>query len=437
MDSCADNENLSPADISREQFRRANQYLTGLKKGVVDFLNNPKRTVSVCFPIEMADGSVQTFNGYRVLHSSVLGPGKGGIRFHPEVTLEEVVALATLMTWKCSLVEIPFGGAKGGVVCDTKQLDECELRRITRRFIAELAGSIGPHTDIPAPDVYTNEQTMAWVFDTYDMLHPGLNNRPVVTGKPLDLGGSLGRDEAVGRGLLFVIERFLQQVELTGLSSLEGARVVVQGFGQVGYTTALLLKEAGARVIAVSDSQGAIQALNGEELDIEAVAAYKAEHETVVGLPDTRTITNCDLLQLECDILVPAALGNQIRADNADEIRAKIVIEGANRPVTTEADDILSRKGIYVIPDVLANAGGVIVSYFEWVQNIQNQEWDIDKIRGRLKGKMLHATDKVIKRWTQMQAMEDEGLTRDLRTAAMVEAIERLARITLQRGIWP
>ena len=436
MDDCAITENLNPFDISREQFRRANAHLQGLKKGLVDFLNSPKRTISVCFPIEMADGSVRTFVGYRVLHNSVLGPGKGGIRFHPEVTQEEVVALATLMTWKCGLVELPFGGAKGGVVCDTKQLDEGELRRITRRFIAELAPNIGPHSDIPAPDVYTNEQTMAWVFDTYDILHPGQNNRPVVTGKPLELGGSVGRDLAVGQGLVYVIRRFLELVDVPGLSSLEGARVAVQGFGQVGRETARLMRQAGAIIVAVSDSQGAIQSLNGEGLDIDAVVQYKRKHGAVVGLPETRTITNCDLLEVDCDILVPAALGSQIRADNADNIKAKIVIEGANRPVTTEADDILYRRGIYVIPDILANAGGVVVSYFEWVQNIQNQVWEIGKINARLKGKMEHAVDKVVSRWHKLQTT-DEEFSRDLRTAALVEAIERIARITLQRGIWP
>jgi len=436
MDDCAITENLNPFDISREQFRRANAHLQGLKKGLVDFLNSPKRTISVCFPIEMADGSVRTFVGYRVLHNSVLGPGKGGIRFHPEVTQEEVVALATLMTWKCGLVELPFGGAKGGVVCDTKQLDEGELRRITRRFIAELAPNIGPHSDIPAPDVYTNEQTMAWVFDTYDILHPGQNNRPVVTGKPLELGGSVGRDLAVGQGLVYVIRRFLELVDVPGLSSLEGARVAVQGFGQVGRETARLMRQAGAIIVAVSDSQGAIQSLNGEGLDIDAVVQYKRKHGAVVGLPETRTITNCDLLEVDCDILVPAALGSQIRADNADNIKAKIVIEGANRPVTTKADDILYRRGIYVIPDILANAGGVVVSYFEWVQNIQNQVWEIGKINARLKGKMEHAVDKVVSRWHKLQTT-DEEFSRDLRTAALVEAIERIARITLQRGIWP
>lgn len=429
-------ENLSPAEISREQFRRANAHLLGLKKGLVDFLNNPKRIISVCFPIEMADGSVRSFVGYRVLHNNVLGPGKGGIRYHPDVSREEVVSLATLMTWKCALVRIPFGGAKGGVICDPKGLDKGELRRITRRFIAELADSIGPHTDIPAPDVYTDEQTMAWVFDTYDILHPGRNNRPVVTGKPLELGGCVGRDEAVGRGLLYVIQRFLDRAAVPSLPSLEGARVVVQGLGQVGRATARLMKDAGAVIHAISDSQGGVQAIGGDGLDIDRVLEHKRQNGTVAGLPGTYAISNRDLLSLECDILVPAALGSQIRADNAGSIRSKIIMEGANRPVTPEADDILSRKGIVVIPDILANAGGVVVSYFEWVQNIQNRDWEISEVQTQLKEKMDFAVDKVIDRWNQMQSA-DEGLCRDLRTAALVEAIERIARITLQRGIWP
>lgn len=429
-------ENLNPAEISREQFRRANAHLLGLKKGLVDFLNNPKRIISVCFPIEMADGSVRSFVGYRVLHNNVLGPGKGGIRYHPDVSREEVVSLATLMTWKCALVRIPFGGAKGGVICDPKGLDKGELRRITRRFIAELADSIGPHTDIPAPDVYTDEQTMAWVFDTYDILHPGRNNRPVVTGKPLELGGCVGRDEAVGRGLLYVIQRFLDRAAVPSLPSLEGARVVVQGLGQVGRATARLMNEAGAVVHAISDSQGGVQAIGDDGLDIDRVLEHKRQYGTVAGLPGTCPISNRDLLSLECDILVPAALGCQIRADNAGSIRSKIIMEGANRPVTPEADDILSRKGIVVIPDILANAGGVVVSYFEWVQNIQNRDWEISEVQAQLKEKMDFAVDKVIDRWNQMQSA-DEGLCRDLRTAALVEAIERIARITLQRGIWP
>ena len=434
-------EERDPLEIARQQFRRAHEHLGNLKRGLVEFFELPKRTLSVCFPIEMEDGSVQTFRGYRVLHNRVLGPGKGGIRYHPDVTVEEVAALAALMTWKCALVKVPFGGAKGGVVCNPKNLGEAELRRITRRFVHELGDNIGPHTDIPAPDVYTDENTMAWIYDTYDQLHPGANNRPVVTGKPLDLGGSLGRPEATGLGCFFATERFLEINPLPGLDKIEGARIAIQGMGQVGSVAARAFRDAGASIIALSDSQGAI--CSDISLDIDAVQAYKNEHGTVVGLPDTTTITNDDLLALDCDILIPAALGQQIRRDNAETVRAKLIVEGANAPTTPAADDILSARGIHVLPDILANAGGVTVSYFEWVQNIENEEWDLDDINRGLKKRMHRACDAVIDRWRGLQHKAIERGTdnavssTDLRTAALVVAVQRLAKATLQRGIWP
>jgi len=429
-------ESLSPTAICREQFRRAHLHIADLKTGLVDYLSVAKRTVKVNFPIEMDDGSVRTFRGYRVLHNRVLGPGKGGIRYHPSVTEDETTALAALMTWKCALVDLPFGGAKGGVVCDPKQLSNGELRRITRRFITELGDTIGPHTDIPAPDVYTDQQTMAWIYDTYDNLHPGRNNRPVVTGKPLDLGGSLGREEAVGRGGLYVVQRFLETVGLPELPALDGAKIAIQGFGQVGAVSARLFREAGAHILAVSDSQGGIQALNGG-LEVAAVVAWKAEHGTVVGLPGTHTITNEDLLAIDCDILVPAALGDQIRADNAEQVGARLVVEGANRPVTPAADESLAARGIPVLPDLLANAGGVIVSYFEWVQNIENEDWALEEIHRKLRDRLVHATDRVVDRWRRLPAEGAPPCAQDLRTAAMAIAVERLARVTLERGIWP
>lgn len=433
-----DDGELSPARISDVQFRRASAHLEGLKRGLVDFLRYPRRSITMNFPVEMEDGSVHTFHAYRVLHNNVFGPGKGGIRYHPEVNEEEVAALAALMTWKCALVKVPFGGAKGGVACDPKQLSETELRRITRRFIKELGDNIGPYTDIPAPDLYTDAQTMAWVFDTYDILHPGRNNRPVVTGKPLELGGSAGRGEAVGRGCVYVSERLLSQLELPELPGLQEARVAVQGFGKVGMVAARLFQEAGARVIAVSDSQGGIQATNGGVLDVAEVLRWKKEHGTVVGLPETRTITNEDLVTLECDILVPAAVSGQIRADNAELVQARLVVEGANAPVTPEADDILADRGVVVLPDILANAGGVVVSYFEWVQNIQNQDWPLEEVNLKLQRKLFAATDAVVSRWRSFPDEEAAaGLTTDLRTAALVVAVERIAQVTLQRGIWP
>ena len=450
--AAADNqlEELEPLEIARQQFNRARSHLAGFKRGLIEFFEVPKRSIAVCFPVEMEDGSVRTFHGYRVLHNRVMGPGKGGIRYHPEVTAEEVAALAALMTWKCAIVKIPFGGAKGGVVCNPKDLTDVELRRITRRFVHELGDNIGPHTDVPAPDLYTNEQTMAWIFDTYEALHPGANCRPVVTGKPIDLGGSAGRREATGLGAFFVMERFLELGIMPNLPGIDGATVAIQGYGQVAIAAARAFQDAGAIIIALGDSQGGIHDQNG--LDLGAAADYKREHGTVVGLPETKTITNEDLLGLECDILIPAALGNQVRQDNASKIRAKLLLEAANAPTTPAADDILSARGIFVLPDILANAGGVTVSYFEWVQNIQNQEWDLDYVNRRLKRRMRRAVDDVVECWRGLDStvgldpildVEKETpapSTQDivnLRTAALVIAVRRVARATLERGIWP
>lgn len=433
-------EQTDPLEVQREQFRRARAHLEGFKRGLIDFFEAPKRSITVCFPIEMEDGSVETFRGFRVLHNHVLGPGKGGIRYHPAVTEREVCALAALMTWKCALVEVPFGGAKGGVVCDPKALSDTELRRITRRFVHELGDNIGPNTDIPAPDLYTNEQTMAWIYDTYDALHPGENNRPVVTGKPLELGGSLGRRDATGLGAFVATERFLEIEPLAELSSLAGARVAVQGFGQVGAVAARCFRDAGARVVAISDSQGGILCEAG--VDLLAAEAHKRDHGTIVGLPETTTITNDDLLEVPCDVLVPAALGEQIREDNAARVHAKLIVEAANAPTTPAADDILRDRGVVVLPDILVNAGGVTVSYFEWVQNTQNEEWALDDINRRLKHRMIRAVESAIHCWRQLGSQAGEGPTGgervcDLRTAALVVAVRRVAKATLQRGIWP
>ena len=359
--------------------------------------------------------------------------------------MEETAALAALMTWKCALIDVPFGGAKGGVVCDTKSLSEGELRRITRRFATELAPVIGPFTDIPAPDLYTNGQTMAWIYDTYDILHAGRNNRPVVTGKPVDLGGSLGRYEATGLGVAFATERFLNSELIPGLSGFNGARVVVQGFGQVGAVAAQAFHAAGAVIVAISDSKGGIFCEQG--IDLAEAKAFKQQQGTVVGLPDSMTVTNEELLEIECDILIPAAAGDAIRADNAARIKAKLVVEAANRPITPMADDILAASGIHVLPDILANAGGVTVSYFEWVQNHANEQWDLDVVNGKLKRKMQTAVDTVLARFRKLSDISSAesasatagaaGLPVDLRTAALVVAIERVSNAALERGIWP
>jgi len=432
-------ENLNPIVISQQQFSRASAHLVHLQAGLVEVLNSPKRTVSVCFPIEMSDGSVSSFHGYRVLHSNALGPGKGGIRYHPKLSQEEVTALASLMTWKCALLNIPFGGAKGGVMCDSKLLTQNDLRRITRRFISELGNNIGPHTDIPAPDMYTNEQTMAWVYDTYDVLHSGNNNSAVVTGKPIDLGGSLGRKEATGRGCLYVTQRFLETGLIPELDSLKNAQVIIQGLGNVGSVAAKLFVDAGARIIAISDSQGGIY--NKDGINLNEALNFKKEHGTIVGLAETLSLTNDDMLKMECDILIPAAMSNQICQHNAHEIKARLIVEAANAPITPMADDILYARGIPVLPDILSNAGGVVVSYYEWVQNNQNESWELEIIQNKLKRKMERAVDSVVERMKERtEVCEkdcDDLRVVDLRTMAHLIAIERVAKVTLERGIWP
>jgi glutamate dehydrogenase (NAD(P)+) len=401
--------------------------------GLIDFLKRPVRSVILEFPVELEDGTVRTFVGYRVLHSHVRGPGKGGIRYHPDVTLDEVRALATWMTWKCAVIDIPFGGAKGGVCCNPKELQGPDLRKITRRYICDLGDLIGPHTDIPAPDVYTNAQTMAWIYDTYDMMHPGRNNKPVVTGKPLDIGGSHGRNEATARGCLFACQRALARGVVEGLPDLRGARVAVQGFGNAGAIAAHLFHEAGARVIAVSDSRAAVY--RDEGLDLAAVAAHKEKTGSVKGAAGAKPLTNEALLALECDVLIPAALENQIRADNAAAVQARIVCEAANGPTTPAADRILFQRGITVVPDILANSGGVCVSYYEWVQNNENEQWDEDEVNGKLHLKMERATDAVLAKQAEVNGAAGGKI--DLRTAALVVAIERVARVAQERGIWP
>ena len=418
------------------RFLDTTHYLTDFKKGLPTHFANPRRAITVCFPVEMDDGSVRSFVGFRVLHNNVLGPGKGGLRFHPDLTLEEVTSLAALMTWKCALIDVPFGGAKGGVVCDSKTLSDGELRRITRRFITELDDNIGPHTDIPAPDMYTSAETMALVYDTYDTMHPGRNNRPVVTGKPLDQGGSLGRRDATGNGVVHATEHFIKLRGLDGNHHLGGLRVVIQGFGKVGFAAAKSFARRGARIVGLSDSQSAIH--NEAGIDPLAALAYKRESGSLAGMPAATNLSNEDLLALDCDILVPAAVANQIHAGNAADVRARLVVEAANDPVTREADAILQERGVPLVPDILANAGGVCVSYFEWVQNIQNQSWTEQEVERKLRHKMNHAVELVLKRQHRMrESHPDNPLAGMMRTAALALAVERVACATLERGIWP
>jgi glutamate dehydrogenase (NAD(P)+) len=425
-------EDLNPYHISAQQFDRAAACLPTLKHGLLEFFKRPVRAVTLEFPVEMDDGSVHMFTGHRVLHSRVRGPGKGGVRYHPDVTLDEVRALATWMTWKCALIDVPFGGAKGGVVCNPKELSPNELRKITRRYVAGLGDLIGPHTDIPAPDVYTDARTMAWIYDTYDVMHPGLNNLPVVTGKPLDLGGAHGRAEATARGLLFACRHALQRGVVSGRNSLTGASVAIQGFGNAGQNAAELFAAAGARVIAVSDSHGGCTSPQG--LDLVAVRRHKEATGSVTGAPGTRSLRNAELLALDCDILVPAALENQIRMDNVEGVRARLIAEAANGPITPGADHVLLERRIPVLPDILANSGGVCVSYFEWVQNLENEQWLLEVVNEKLQNKMEQAVDSVLTMQAEIGA--SKGLV-DLRTAALALAVRRVANVVLERGIWP
>ena len=442
-------EELNPFLIAQQQFDAAARYLPDLRNGLAEYLKRPQRLITVDFPIETHDGSVKTFTGYRALHNKARGPGKGGIRYHPDVTADEVKALAFWMTWKCAVVDVPFGGAKGGVACNPKELTMTDVRRITRRFIAELGDNIGPFTDIPAPDVNTNAGTMARIYDTYHMMHPGENNLGVVTGKPVELGGSLGRREATARGALFVMQRVLARGIVPGLRSLKGATVVIQGFGNAGSIAAELFHAKGAKIVAASDTRGGIYRAEG--LDPAKVIEHKRRTGSVVGLKGTKTVSNDVLLTLSCDILIPAALENQIRGDNAADIDTRVVLEAANGPTTPQADKILVDRGVVVLPDVLANAGGVTVSYFEWVQNNENEQWEEDEVNRKLLVKMNKATDAVMEMQEKINATlgdieterEKHGLTGPslepvtLRAAAYILAIKRVAWTTLQRGIWP
>ncbi len=446
----ASSEVLNPNLIARHQFEMTRPYIQQINEcaGLAEWLFQPQQVMEVVIPVLMDDGAVETYMGYRVLHSSVRGPGKGGIRYHPKVDLDEVRALAYWMTLKCALVDIPFGGAKGGVMCDPRACSEAELARITRRFITALGDNIGPYTDIPAPDVYTNSQTMAWIYDTYSMMHPGENNLPVVTGKPLELGGSPGRDAATAQGAVFVAEHFIEMGALKDISDLAHTTVAVQGFGNAGFHAARLLAGEGATVVAVSDSRGGI--FDAAGLDPRRVLEHKTATGSVVDYPGAKPLAPKEVLEAPCDILVPAALENQITAENAARITAPLVLEAANGPVTPAADRILAERGIYVLPDILANAGGVVVSYFEWVQNLENRRWEERDVMDKLRRIMRRATERVVtKRVALMDAHghyqrewrknHDDGdlPMPDLRTAAHVLALGACATAALQRGIWP
>ncbi len=422
-------ENLNPYDIAQQQFDLASQYVADLPDGLRIFLRGCGRLIKVEFPVECEDGQVRVFSGYRALHSRVRGPGKGGIRYHPEVNADEVRALASWMTWKCAVVDIPFGGAKGGIICDPKKLSRNDLRRITRRFVVELGDSIGPHTDIPAPDVNTDAETMAWIYDTYDMMHAGKNNLPVVTGKPVAMGGSLGRNEATARGCLFVTARAIDEGAAPGVRSLRKARVAIQGFGNAGSIAARLFTANQARDLIGQLRRG------GDGIDVDAGLKHKKQTGSIVGLSGTKNITNDELLHLECDVLIPAAFENQIRSDNVAGVKAKLIAEAANGPTTPAADKVLFERGVPILPDILTNAGGVTVSYFEWVQNIENEHWSEAHVNGELKQKMEAATDAVLQ--MQIEIKDRHSASVDMRTAAFALAIKRVVMVAKTRGIWP
>ncbi len=410
-----------PWEMAREQLRRVSDRVD-IGENMFNVLSECKKAVEVSVPVRMDDGSVEVFPAWRVTHNIARGPSKGGIRFHPAVTLEETKALAMWMTWKCALMGLPFGGAKGGVVVDPKRLSTRELERLTRRYTTEIITHIGPETDIPAPDVGTSPQVMAWVFDTYSM-NKGYSVLGVVTGKPLEVGGSLGRDQATARGAGFCTREALSRRG----ESLAGARVAIQGFGNVGRNLALLLDEVGATIVALSDSGGGVH--NPAGIDVGRAIAHKAETGSLAGLAEADDVTNDELLVLDCDVLAPCALEQAITRANADDVKASIVCEGANGPLTLDADDILADRGVLVLPDVLANAGGVVVSYFEWVQGLQEYFWKEDEVNERLNDIITRAFEAT---W---QRHEQEGTT--MRQAAYELAVGRVAEATVTRGLYP
>jgi glutamate dehydrogenase (NAD(P)+) len=413
-------EELNAYRIALEQFNRAAEKLN-LDANLAEILKHPKRQLTVSIPIRMDDGKVRVFEGYRVQHNVARGPAKGGIRYHPNVTLDEVKALAMWMTWKCATVNIPYGGAKGGIICDPKKMSAGEKERLTRRYTHEILPIIGPEKDIPAPDVYTDAQTMAWIMDTYSTTL-GYSSLGVVTGKPVELGGTKGRHEATGRGVMYAVEEACRYLKVP----LKDSRVAVQGFGNVGHIAAQMLFDKGARITAISDSQGGI--LRSQGINPYEALKHKASG-SVAAMPATSPISSSELLELDCDILIPAALENQITEENAPRVRARIVAEGANGPVTPAADRILHEKNVFLIPDVLCNAGGVTVSYFEWVQDLQGFFWDEAQVNQQLERIMKRAFHEVNETATREKT--------DRRTAAYMLAVKRVAEATKVRGLFP
>lgn len=413
---------INPYQTAVQQLDEASK-LIKLDDGMRQILANPKRVLTVSLPVKMDNNEIKVFTGFRSQHNDARGPYKGGIRYHPQVSIDEVKALSMWMTWKCAVADIPYGGGKGGIICNPKEMSEDELERLTRRYAYAISDIIGPRTDIPAPDVYTGGKEMAWIMDTYSALKGNFMQPEIITGKPLAIGGSLGRTEATGRGLSFTVREAAKRLKI----NMNTATVVVQGFGNAGQYTAQFLEEQGAKVIAVSDSNGGVS--NKDGIQVGALRKHKEKKGSVVGFPGTRPISNQDLVEMECTILVPAALENQITSKNAGKIKAKIVAEAANGPTTPDADDILYKNGIMLIPDILANGGGVTVSYFEWLQNLRREYWKEDEVNQRLDRNISKAFSDVYETHDQY--------TVNMRKASTLLAIKRVVEATKIRGIWP
>lgn len=411
----------TPLTVAQAQLKLAAKKL-GLDAGIHKMLSQPKRSIMVSIDIRLDNGAIGVFNGVRVQHWDVRGPFKGGLRFYPEITLDEVTALSMLMTWKCAIADIPYGGAKGGVCVDSTRLSKRELERLTRRYVSLIFEYLGPHRDIMAPDMYTDAQTMAWIMDTYSQLK-GYSVPECVTGKPVGIGGSEGRTEATGRGVVHCVKHAAENINL----NLKNASVVIQGFGNVGYHTAQAAREIGCKVVAVSDSKGGILCPDG--LNPAEVLAHKMKTGSVQGFANCRDISNEELLETQCDVLIPAALENQITCKNVDHIRARLVAEAANGPTTPEADKALAEKGIVLIPDILCSCGGVVASYFEWVQNLTREHWTLEKVNSKLEKKITRAFNDVY----ELSSKEKS----DMRTAALMLGVGRVANAIKTLGLWP
>jgi glutamate dehydrogenase (NAD(P)+) len=416
------NNTINPFSVALKQLEEAAK-LVGIDKGMHEVLAHPKRVLTVSLPTRMDNGEIQVFTGFRSQHNDARGPFKGGIRYHPQVTLEEVKALSMWMTWKCAIADIPYGGGKGGIICDPKRMSADELERMTRRYAYAIADIIGPLTDIPAPDVYTGGKEMSWIMDTYSALKGNFVQPEVITGKPLSIGGSLGRNEATGRGLSFTVREAVKKLGI----NLQASTVAVQGFGNAGQYASLLLEEMGAKVVAVSDSQGGIHDKNG--IPISSLRKHKEKMGSVVGFPDSKSISNEEILETECTILVPAALENQITKKNASRVTARLVAEAANGPTTPEADETLYKNKTLVIPDVLANSGGVTVSYFEWLQNLRREYWTEEQVNSMLDEKMTRAFSDVYETHEKYQV--------NMRKASIALAVGRVTEAIKTRGLWP